>query len=278
MQTSGCNRFLSILLLVLGLALVAGGCGGGGGGGTSTLPTNPPSSNPPTSLPTLTIDTPDDFTAESGTITDSGMFRISRTGTTTAALTVLVAVEGTADNAPGVDFDEAPIGSSIEIPAGSDSIDIEISAIDDAEIEGLETLVIRLLPDTAAYALGQDTAATVEFIDDDTIVEDISVVEANSRIAGEQGNPLFQIIDVRTPSEFAAGHLEGAINIDYWASDFGERISLLDPAGTYLVHCKSGGRSAPARDQMAQINLRIIWNMEGGINAWVAVGYPVVTD
>ena len=277
MQTSGFNRVLWIALVACGFALVAGGCGGGGGGGASNLPSSPPSNNPPSNLPTLTVSTPDDTASESGGLSDTGLFRISRTGGTTEAVTVEISVEGTVSNDPGADFVQAPLGATIEIPAGSDSVDIEVSPMDDAEIEGLETLVIRLLPN-AVYSLGQDTDAAVEFIDDDTIVENISVPAAGSRIAGEQGNPLFMIIDVRTPTEFAAGHIEDAVNIDFRASDFSERIADLDPAGTYLIHCKSGARSAPARDEMTQENLRIIWNMEDGFDGWKAAGYPVSTD
>ncbi|MDO9590965.1 MAG: rhodanese-like domain-containing protein, partial [Microcella sp.] len=51
------------------------------------------------------------------------------------------------------------------------------------------------------------------------------------------------VIDVRTPAEFASGHLEGAINIDVQSADFDSRISELDADGTYFVYCRSGNRS-----------------------------------
>ncbi len=58
------------------------------------------------------------------------------------------------------------------------------------------------------------------------------------------------IIDVRTPSEFAAGHLEGAQNIDVQSSDFDSQISGLDKNASYVVYCRSGNRSAAAADRM----------------------------
>lgn len=54
------------------------------------------------------------------------------------------------------------------------------------------------------------------------------------------------IIDVRTPAEFAAGHLEGAVNINLQSPDFEQQIADLDSDGEYIVYCQSGNRSAQA--------------------------------
>jgi len=59
------------------------------------------------------------------------------------------------------------------------------------------------------------------------------------------------VIDVRTPAEYAAGHIAGAQNIDVEATDFATRISSLDKKAAYVVYCRSGRRSAIAADQMA---------------------------
>jgi phage shock protein E len=61
------------------------------------------------------------------------------------------------------------------------------------------------------------------------------------------------IIDVRTPAEFASGHLEGALNIDVQSPDFAARIMELDPSGEYFVYCRSGNRSGQAIAQMTQM-------------------------
>jgi phage shock protein E len=63
------------------------------------------------------------------------------------------------------------------------------------------------------------------------------------------------VIDVRTPDEFAAGHLEGAVNIDLQAPDFEARIGELDPAGSYVVYCRSGNRSGIAVDRMIELGI-----------------------
>src|SRR4051794_13603585 len=58
------------------------------------------------------------------------------------------------------------------------------------------------------------------------------------------------VLDVRTPNEFALGHIPDAVNIDWNGKDFTERVAALDRGHTYLVHCAAGGRSARACDKM----------------------------
>ena len=58
------------------------------------------------------------------------------------------------------------------------------------------------------------------------------------------------IIDVRTPQEYASGHLVGSVNIDINAADFEENIIALDPTAKYLIYCRSGNRSAQAIERM----------------------------
>lgn len=61
-----------------------------------------------------------------------------------------------------------------------------------------------------------------------------------------QRRPEDVVIDVRTPAEFAQGHLAGAINLDLMAPDFHEQIARLDPHRTYYLYCRSGNRSGQA--------------------------------
>ena len=58
------------------------------------------------------------------------------------------------------------------------------------------------------------------------------------------------IIDVRTPAEYAGGHLDGAVLIDVQSPDFASRIGELDRNGSYVVYCRSGARSGMAMQQM----------------------------
>ena len=83
------------------------------------------------------------------------------------------------------------------------------------------------------------------------------------------------VLDVRTPKEFAAGHIPGAVNIDWNADDFGKKVAALDKSKTYLVHCAVGGRSAKASDKMTALQFTDVYNLEGGMKAWEKAGKPV---
>lgn len=89
--------------------------------------------------------------------------------------------------------------------------------------------------------------------------------------------PAVIVLDVRTPEEFAAGHLRGAIDLDLRAADFTTRLAGLDKTATYAVYCHSGNRSATALDQMTAAGFTHAADLTGGITAWTADGQPVVT-
>ncbi|MEY4293871.1 MAG: hypothetical protein RIR29_521 [Actinomycetota bacterium] len=54
------------------------------------------------------------------------------------------------------------------------------------------------------------------------------------------------VIDVRTPDEFASGHLDGALNIDIQGSTFATEIGALDKSANYVIYCRSGNRAGQA--------------------------------
>lgn len=85
------------------------------------------------------------------------------------------------------------------------------------------------------------------------------------------------VIDVRTPAEFASGHLEGAVNIDVQSPDFEAQIAQLDPAGSYFVYCRSGNRSGQAIDRMSSLGFTDLTNGGSVESASAATGIPVVT-
>ncbi len=83
------------------------------------------------------------------------------------------------------------------------------------------------------------------------------------------------ILAVRTPAEFAAGHIPGAVNLDVSAPDFQEKAALLDRNKIYLVHCASGMRSARACEKLNQLDFPNLNNLPGGFKAWAKAGNPV---
>lgn len=83
-------------------------------------------------------------------------------------------------------------------------------------------------------------------------------------------------LDVRTPAEFAQGHLDGAINIDAQGAGFEAAIAELEQDVGYALYCQSGRRSADALTTMGANGFDTIADLAGGLEAWQAAGLPVV--
>ncbi len=85
------------------------------------------------------------------------------------------------------------------------------------------------------------------------------------------------VLDVRTPAEYASGHLPQATNIDIEGADFANKIAELDKNATYAVYCHSGSRSGSALDQMTAAGFSHVYDLAGGIGAWQNMGGPMAT-
>ncbi|MEY5001212.1 MAG: hypothetical protein RLZZ211_1248 [Bacteroidota bacterium] len=77
------------------------------------------------------------------------------------------------------------------------------------------------------------------------------------------------VIDVRTPAEWQQGVISGAdLFIDYNSPTFKQQLAKLDKSKTYIVYCRSGGRSAGASQVMVDSGFKNVINMQGGISSW----------
>jgi len=85
------------------------------------------------------------------------------------------------------------------------------------------------------------------------------------------------LLDVRTASEFAAGHITGAVNLDVQSATFPQAAAALDPAKNYAIYCHSGNRSKVAMTAMGQAGFSHLFDLAGGISAWQSAGGQVVT-
>lgn len=83
------------------------------------------------------------------------------------------------------------------------------------------------------------------------------------------------ILDVRTPVEFAEGHIAGATVVDWNDPSFSSRVAELDKSKRYLVYCRSGNRSAQAVAAMREMGFTDIAELQGGVIAWEAAGLPL---
>lgn len=122
------------------------------------------------------------------------------------------------------------------------------------------TFLLAMLGLTNACGQGNFENADVKAFSE--LIEDSSVV----------------LLDVRTASEFAEGHIEGAINIDQGQSNFMEKAKAALPTDKKIaIYCRSGRRSANAAGKLAAEGYRCV-NLKGGIVAWKEADKPVKTN
>jgi rhodanese-related sulfurtransferase len=84
------------------------------------------------------------------------------------------------------------------------------------------------------------------------------------------------LIDVRTPGEYAQGHLANAVSIDIYASDFKSRVGKLDKTKPVFVYCKAGSRSGSAVNIMEEMGFKEVYDLSGGIIGWQQANKPTV--
>lgn len=76
------------------------------------------------------------------------------------------------------------------------------------------------------------------------------------------------LIDVRTPEEFNSGHIDKALNINWYDSDFADQFSAIEKDETIFLYCKKGGRSAKAQERLLSLGYSKVINLEGGYDAY----------
>lgn len=106
---------------------------------------------------------------------------------------------------------------------------------------------------------------------------DIGIVDVDAEKAAElvASNGDLVILDVRTPEEFAEGHLAGAVNIDFKGTDFEEKVSELDTSKSYLLHCRSGGRSGASLPVFEGLGFSEVYHLNTGYLGWTEAGKPI---
>jgi rhodanese-related sulfurtransferase len=106
-------------------------------------------------------------------------------------------------------------------------------------------------------------------------VTNVTVGKAQTVMKERAGKADFVILDVRTPEEFAEGHIAGAVNLDVQAKDFEKKLRALDRKKNYLVYCRTGNRSRKATVAMEALGFRSIFHMNEGIVKWKQQNLPL---
>jgi phage shock protein E len=146
----------------------------------------------------------------------------------------------------------------------------------------LKTIVPAILSLTLIAACGGSDSTsddgTVPATDGDVTVASgftlVSPEEAAATIADPPEDLV--ILDVRTPEEFAEGHIESAVMVDFYSDTFDDELAALDPNVPYVVYCQSGNRSGQTITKMEQIGFQSVEDIDGGVVAWASAGLPLV--
>ncbi len=102
---------------------------------------------------------------------------------------------------------------------------------------------------------------------------DLNAADFQKKIATDNASI---VLDVRTPQEYANGHLQNATAINFFDTDFKEKVSKLDKTKPVFVYCAVGGRSAKASKILQESGFKAVYNLLGGFNGWQASGLPSV--
>ena len=115
-------------------------------------------------------------------------------------------------------------------------------------------------------------ATTEQITGQQEVVVDVTVKQFKTLLI-EQGGT---IIDVRTPEEWAEGTIANAKKINFYDEDFASQIDIIDNTNPVFVYCKLGGRSSSAADVLKEKGFSKVYNLDGGITAWLDRGNETV--
>lgn len=178
------------------------------------------------------------------------------------------------DTRPAADYAAGHVAGTLNIPLNASFVSWAGWLIRSAEFY---LIVDRA---TAAARLA-DTARGLALIGIDRITGylDAAAVHGEQRIAQVSAADLAAqphaatIVDVRSATEWASGHIPGAIHIPL--GYLAERVRDLPADGPIVVQCQSGGRSAIAASLLERFGVPGVRNLSGGITAWAAAGLPI---
>jgi len=131
----------------------------------------------------------------------------------------------------------------------------------------ISTLVLLFV--TFTFAVNAQTSST-----NSLAAQTFDVGSADFKALIDNGKAL--LLDIRTPQEFAAGHIERAVNIDWYSPDFQVQISKLDREVPLLIYCRSGNRTGQAKSKFAAMGFKSVANLKYGIIEWTRLGYVLV--
>lgn len=84
------------------------------------------------------------------------------------------------------------------------------------------------------------------------------------------------LVDIRTPQEFQQGHIENAINIDFYNRNFLSNFKQFNKNEPLFIYCRSGNRTSQAASKLAEMGFRKVYDLKNGINNWKKENLKIV--
>ena len=104
-------------------------------------------------------------------------------------------------------------------------------------------------------------------------IKETNVAEVKRRM--DRGDRKFKLVDVREESEFAAGHIPGAVHIGKGVIERDIEQKIPNPSEEIILYCGGGFRSALAADNLQKMGYTNVLSMDGGWRGWTEAGNPV---
>ena len=105
---------------------------------------------------------------------------------------------------------------------------------------------------------------------------EVTPVTAEKAAADLKKDLKIVVVDLRTPEEFGAGHLAKAVNVNFFSEDFEKELAKLDRTKTYVMHCKSGGRSTKSLAIWEKLGFPKVLHLDTGVLGWQKAGFKLV--
>ncbi len=126
-------------------------------------------------------------------------------------------------------------------------------------------IIFILLVFINGFIYGQNQDNLKDLNETHQIIKNITKEDAYILIENNQNNENFLIIDLRKPEEIKNNYLKNSINLNYFSKDFKKNLHKLNQNKTYLIYCKSGGRSGRVLKIMKELNFKNVYNISEGI-------------
>ncbi len=107
----------------------------------------------------------------------------------------------------------------------------------------------------------QEVAIINEAVKTKVFAEKLAAMEGTANVD-------YYLIDVRTPEEYAEGHLANAKNIDFYEDGFKDEMATLDADKTMFIYCRSGGRSGKTANMLEGLGFKEVYDLAGGVIGW----------